>query len=161
MNPLDIVIIVALAIPTFTGLKLGLIKAVLSLAGVVIGVVVASNLYQPVARLLGFIPDENIANIVAFVVILLAVIIIATLLARLLKFLASVTMLGWVDHIGGAAFGFLLGTIFFSALLAASVKFFGDSLATESFLAGIMLDKFPLVLALLPSQFDAVRDFFR
>lgn len=161
MNPLDIVIIVALAIPTFTGLKLGLIKAVLSLAGVVIGVVVASNLYQPVARLLGFIPDENIANIVAFVVILLAVIIIATLLARLLKFLASVTMLGWVDHIGGAAFGFLLGTIFFSALLAASVKFFGDSLVTESFLAGIMLDKFPTVLALLPSQFDAVRDFFR
>ncbi len=160
MNPLDIVIIVALAIPTFTGLKLGLIKAVLSLAGVIIGVVVASNLYQPAARLLGFIPDENIANVIAFVVILLAVIIVATLAARLLKFLASVTMLGWVDHIGGAALGFLLGTILFSALLAASVKFFGDSLVTESFLAEIMLDKFPLVLALLPSQFDAVRDFF-
>jgi membrane protein required for colicin V production len=39
--------------------------------------------------------------------------------------------------------------------------FFGTDLVTESFLAGVLLDKFPLVLALLPSEFDTVRDFFQ
>ena len=92
--------------------------------------------------------------------ILVVVIVIATLLARMLKFIASVTMLGWVDHVGGAAFGFLVGAIFFSAMLAIWVKFFGTGLVTESFLADVLLDKFPLILALLPAEFNVIRDFF-
>ena len=160
MNWLDIVIIVALVVPAFVGLKLGIIKAVLSLVGLIIGVVLASNFYQPLARIMGFIPNENIANVVAFILILVVVIVIATLLARMLKFIASVTMLGWVDHVGGAAFGFLVGAIFFSAMLAIWVKFFGTGLVTESFLADVLLDKFPLILALLPAEFNVIRDFF-
>jgi len=161
MNWLDIVIIVALIIPAFIGLKQGIIKAALSLAGLIIGVVLASNLYQPLARVLGFIPNEDIANVVAFVLILVVVMVIATLLARLLKFIASVVMLGWVDHVGGAIFGFLIGAILCGALLAIWVKFLGTGLITESFLAGVLLDKFPLVLVLLPGEFDAIRDFFQ
>lgn len=161
MNWLDIVILVALVIPTFIGLKQGIIKAVLSLVGLIIGVVLASNFYQALAGIMGFIPNENIANIVAFVLILVVVIVIATILARMLKFIASVTMLGWVDHVGGAAFGFVMGTIFISAILASWVKFFGTGLATDSFIAGILLDKFPLILSLLPAEFNAIRDFFQ
>ena len=159
MNWLDIVIIVALVFPAFIGLKRGLIKSVLSLAGLIIGVVLASNFYDSLAKVLGFIPNENVANIVAFILILVVVMVIAALLARLLKFIASVTMLGWVDHVGGAIFGFLMGAILCGALLAIWVKFLGTGLITESFLAGVLLDKFPLVLALLPSEFDAIRDF--
>ena len=161
MNWLDIVIIVALVIPIFIGLKQGIIKAALSLAGLIIGIVLASNFYEPLSKVLGFIPNEAVANIVAFILILVVVMVIATLLARLLKFIASVTMLGWVDHVGGAIFGFLMGAILWSALLATWVKFFGTGLVTESFLARVLLDKFPLILALLPSEFDAIRDFFQ
>ncbi len=161
MNWLDIVLIVALVIPTVIGLKRGLIKAALSLAGLIIGVIVAGNLYQPLSRVLGFIPNEDVANITAFILILVVVMVIAMILARLLKFVASVVMLGWVDHIGGAVFGFLMGAILWSALLAIWVKFFGTELVTESFLAAVLLDKFPMILALLPSEFDAIHDFFR
>ena len=161
MNWLDIVIIVALLMPALTGLKQGIIKAALSLAGLIIGVVLASNLYQPLARVLGFIPNEDIANVVAFVLILVVVMVIATLVARLLKFIASVVMLGWVDHVGGAIFGFLMGAILCGALLAIWAKFLGTGLITESFLAGVLLDKFPLVLVLLPDEFNAIRDFFQ
>jgi len=161
MNWLDIVIIVALIIPAFIGLKQGIIKAALSLAGLIIGVVLASNFYEPLAKVLGFIPNADIANVVAFILILVVVMVIATLLARLLKFIASVVMLGWVDHVGGAIFGFFMGAILCSALLAIWVKFFGTGLITESFLAAVLLDKFPLVLVLLPSEFDAIRDFFQ
>ena len=161
MNGLDIVIIIALLIPIFIGLKLGIIMAALSLAGLIIGVVLASNFYDSVSKMLGFIPNEDVANIVAFILILVVVMVIVALLARLLKFVASVTMLGWVDHLGGAIFGFLMGAILWSALLATWVKFFGTGLVTESLLAGMLLDKFPLILALLPSEFNAIRDFFQ
>ncbi len=161
MHWLDIVLIIALIIPIFTGLKQGLIKAALSLAGLIVGVVLASNFYEPLSKMLGFIPQEAVANIVAFILILAAVMIIASVLAALLKFTARAVMLGWVDHLGGAIFGFLLGAILWSALLAIWVKFFGTGLVTESVLAGVLLDKFPLILALLPSEFDVVRDFFR
>ncbi len=161
MNPLDIVIIVALIIPVFTGLKQGLIKAALSLAGLIVGVILASNFYQQLGGIMGFISNEDIANVTAFIIILVVVMIIANVAVILLKFTAKVAMLGWVDRLGGAIFGFLMGAIFMGALLATFVKFFGSELVTESFLAAILLDKLPLVLGLLPSEFDTIRDFFQ
>ena len=161
MNWLDIVIIVSVIIPILLGLKVGIIKMVISFAGLIIGVVLASNYYGAVAGVLGFISNESIANIVGFAIILVVVIVIAALIARFLKFIASLTMLSWVDHLGGAVAGFLMGVIFWGALLATWVKFFGTDLVIESFLAGVLLDKFPIILGLLPSEFDVIRDFFK
>ena len=161
MNGIDIIILVGLVVPAFMGLKRGLIKSALSLAGLIIGVVLAGRLYEPLAKILTFISNEDIAHIVAFILILVVVMAIATVLARLLKFAATIVMLGWIDHIGGVVFGFLMGAILWGALLATWVKFFGSGLVTESLLASVLLDKFPLVLGLLPSEFDAIRDFFQ
>ena len=148
-------------VPAFVGLKRGLIKSVLSLAGIIIGVALAGNFYQPLSGLLTFIPNEDAYSIVAFILILVVVMIIAAVLARLLKFATRTVMLGWVDHVGGAAFGFLIGAILWGALLATWVKFFGSELVTESLLSSVLLDKFPLVSGLLPSEFDAIRSFFQ
>tara|TARA_B100000315_G_scaffold218491_1_gene219842 strand:- start:539 stop:988 length:450 start_codon:yes stop_codon:yes gene_type:complete len=148
-------------VPAFVGLKRGLIKSVLSLAGIIIGVALAGNFYQPLSGLLTFIPNEDASSIVAFILILVVVMIIAAVLARLLKFATRTVMLGWVDHVGGAAFGFLIGAILWGALLATWVKFFGSELVTESLLSSVLLDKFPLVSGLLPSEFDAIRSFFQ
>jgi len=161
MNWLDIIIAVVLILPIFIGLKQGLIKAALSLAGLIVGVVLAGNFYRQLGGVMDFIPDENIANIVAFVLILVVVMVIANVLAALLKYTAKAVLLGWVDHLGGAIFGLLMGAVFMGALLATLVKFFGTGLVTESLLAGILLDKFPLILVLLPSEFDVIRDFFQ
>jgi len=161
MNWLDIVLLVALAIPTFIGLKQGLIKSVLSLIGLIIGVILASNFYEALGSRLGFIPNPDIANITAFILILVGVLVIATILARLLKFIVSIVMLGWVNYLGGAVFGLLLGAILWGAILAIWVKFLGTELITESLVASVLLDKFPLVLALLPGEFDAIRSFFQ
>jgi len=161
MNWLDIVIIISVIVPILLGLKIGIIKMVISFAGLIIGVVLASNYYGALANVLGFISNENIANIVAFAIILVVVIVIAALIARFLKLIASLTLLSWVDHLGGAVCGFLMAIIFWSAVLATLVKFFGTDLVIESFLAGVLLDKFPLILGLLPKEFDVIRDFFK
>ena len=162
MNWLDIVILVAIAIAIFLGLRIGIIKAALSLAGLIIGVILAGRCYIPFSQQLTFIPQDSVAKIVAFAIILIGVMIIAAVLAWLLKWAASVMMLGWINRLGGAVFGLVLGAIFCSALLAMWVKFVGiDGAIAQSTVAPILLDRFPMVLALLPGEFDAVRPFFQ
>ncbi len=161
MNWLDIVILVTIAIFTFLGFRIGIIKAFLSLAGLIVGVILAGRFYVPLSEQLSFIPQATAAKIVAFAIILIGVMLIAGVLALLLKWAASVMMLGWVNRVGGAVFGLLLGAIFCSAFLAIWVRYFGiDGAVAESSLATILLDRFPVILALLPGEFDAVRSFF-
>ena len=162
MNWLDIVIIAVLIISTIVGLRTGIIKAVLSLAGLIIGVILAGRYYVPFSEQLAFIPQANVAKIVAFVIILIGVMVIAGVLASLLKWTVSVVMLGWVNRLGGALFGLVLGAILFSALLATWIKFLGIAGAiVESTLARVLLGNFPAVLALLPGEFDVIRSFFQ
>ncbi len=159
---LDIAIIVLIIIPTIIGMRIGIIKAVLSLAGVIIGVILAGRYHTALADQLTFISQANLANIVAFAIILIGAMLIAAVLASLLKWITSMVMLGWVNRLGGAAFGFVLGAVFCSALLAIWAKFLGvDGPIAESSLAALLLDRFPIILALLPSEFDAVRSFFQ
>jgi membrane protein required for colicin V production len=160
MHWLDIILLVALVIPTFIGLKQGLIKAVLSLVGLIIGVVLAGNFYKQVANVLGFIDNPDVANIIAYVIILGVVLVIAAVAAKLLKTFIKAVMLGWVNNTGGAIFGFIIGMIFLGAIIATWEKFFGPDMLAKSFIAEFLLDKFPLVLGLLPEEFDVVRDFF-
>jgi membrane protein required for colicin V production len=124
-------------------------------------VVLASNFYKQLGGVMGFITNENIANIVAFIIILVVVMVIANVAAALIKYTAKAVLLGWVDRLGGAILGLFLGGIFMGAILATLVKFFGTGLVIDSTLAAILLDKFPIVLGLLPSEFNAVRDFFK
>ena len=162
MNWLDIVILVILVSATFTGLKTGIIKAVLSLAGLIIGVILAGRYYAPLAEQLTFIPQENVAKIAAFALILVGVMVIAGVLANFLKWAVSMVMLGWVNRLGGAAFGLLMGATFCGALLAIWGKFLGfaDTIINSA-LARVLLDYFPIILALLPEEFGAVRSFFQ
>ena len=161
MHWLDIVILVAVAIATFIGLRIGIIKAALSLAGIIVGVVLAGRFYTSLAERLTFIPQENIAQAAAFAIILIGVMIIAAIIAFLLKWAASVVMLGWVNHLGGAVFGLVLGAILCGALLTIWVNFLGmPEIIKESNLAVILHDRFPAVLALLPDEFEAIRSFF-
>ena len=159
---LDIIIIVVLIISTILGLRTGIIKAALSLAGLIIGVILAGHYYTPLSEQLTFIPQAGVAKIVAFAIILIGVMIIAGVLTKLLKWATSLVMLGWVNQLSGAVFGLVLGAIFCGALLAIWVKFLGiESTITQSVIATVLLDRFPVVLALLPDEFDAIRSFFQ
>ncbi len=161
MSWLDVIIVIVIAVFAFLGLRMGIIKAVLSLAGLIVGVVLAGRYYAPFSEQLTFSSSANIAKIVAFAVILIGVMVIARVVAGLLKRVVSVLMLGWVDRVGGAIFGLVLGATLCGALLAIWIKYLGmaDTIA-ESALAFLLLDRLPMVLALLPDEFDRVRSFF-
>jgi len=162
MNWLDIVIIIIVIASLVGGVKNGLIKSILSLVGVIVGVVLAGNYYLLLAEMLSFIPHEGAAKIAAFAIILVLVMVVFGIIAQLLTKLVSALLLGWVNRLGGAIAGVLLGALFCGAFLAIWAKFMGMSGAiADSEIAPILLNYFPIVLSLLPSEFDPVRSFFR
>jgi membrane protein required for colicin V production len=162
MNWLDIVILIVIAAATFGGLFIGLIASALSLVGIIVGVIVAGRYYLPFSQQLGFIPEEKVAQIVAFAIILVGVMLVALALALVLRWALSLVKLGWIDRLGGAVFGLATGTLLCGAVLAVWVKFVGAGTSVSgSALASLLLEHFPVVLGLLPAEFDAVRSFFQ
>lgn len=162
MNWIDIIILLVIAAAIFLGLRIGLIRAALSLAGLVVGVVLAGHYYIPLSKQLPFVPQAKVAEIIAFAVIVIGVMIMAGVLAKFLGWATSALMLGWVNHLGGAVLSLVLGAILCGALLAMWVKVFGaTAVISKSSLAAVLLDRFPAVLALLPDEFKVIRSFFR
>lgn len=162
MNWLDVIIIILLVIAAVSGLKTGLIKSVFSLIGLIVGVVLAGRFYTALAGNLTFISDENIARIAAFIIIFLVVMIIATILGIVVTRLVSAILLGWLNRLLGAVFSLILGAIFIAAILAVWVKFAGPGgPIVDSVMAPFLLDKFPVILALLPSEFGTIKQFFQ
>ncbi|AII57447.1 colicin V production CvpA [Dehalococcoides mccartyi] len=161
MNWLDIVLLIALGAQTVSGFFTGLILNFLHLVGLIIGIILAGRFYPTVAEWLSFISSPEWANIIAFLLVLMAIWVTTTIIAKLLDTIIKPTFLNWVNRLGGAIFGLLVSSIFTAALLAIWVKFFGSaSVITDSAVAQILLDKFPLILSLLPDEFGVIRDFF-
>jgi membrane protein required for colicin V production len=162
MNWLDIVILIVLAVFFFGGLKNGIIKTLVSLAGLVAGTALAGQYYPILTPYLTFIPEITIANIVAFIIILMAVLVFAAVVAVILTHFAKAILLGWLNGLLGGVFGILMGVITVSVLLAVWVKFRGPSdVIEESRLAVTLLNYFPFILDLLPDDFGSIREFFR
>jgi membrane protein required for colicin V production len=162
MNWLDIVIIAGVVWFAFTGLTAGLIREIAAIGGLILGVLVAGRYYSALGEKLVFISDGDVAKIVAFLVIFFAIALAAHLLARLLRGLASLLLLGWADRVGGALFGFGKGFILVEVALIAFAKFpfwgMGEAI-DQSRLAPVFLRYLPFLLGLLPSEFDVVREF--
>lgn len=162
MNWLDIVIIIGLVISLVSGIQQGLISILFSLVGGIVGVILAGNYSDALAEKLSFISDYNIAGIVAFVIIVVATLIVASILGLIVKKIVHAVLLGWVDKLGGAVLGLLVGAIFIGAILAMWLKYSDTSVdpIAGSALARFLLDKFGIVLGLLPSEYDVIHQFF-
>jgi membrane protein required for colicin V production len=122
MNPLDWVIALTLVVSTVTAFMSGLVRSLFSLAGLLLGVLIAAW-YSPRAAeyIRGDINPFALARAVSFVVILVLVWVAAALLGRLLRGAFKAVGLGFLDRLGGAAFGFVRGAF----LLAATLLPFG------------------------------------
>ncbi len=164
MNWLDIVIVFVIAFFASTAFRAGLIREVVTLASVVVGVVIAGIFYDDLARdVLTFIDDRKTALVVGFIVLLGAVYLAGQLVAVMLKQAAALLFLGWADHAGGALFGLIKGLIVVEVLLILLVTFPRLGLKGDidgSALASVFLDAAPLLLLVLPNEFERAVDAF-
>jgi len=164
MNWLDLVIVLVIAWLTYSAFGAGLIREIVGLIAAVLAVVVAGVYYDALARdVLTFIEDDTTALVVAFLMLLGSVYFLGQLLAYILKQTVSLLMLGWADHLAGAAFGFLKGFVLVEILLILFVTYpelgLDDVIAGSAF-AQVFLEGLPVLLALLPDEFEAAVDSF-
>ena len=162
MNWLDVILLVLLTLSVLGGWKSGLVRSVFGWVALIVGIVLASHFYHPLSEsVFGRLFQPGVASVLSFIVIFAVVVVIVGILATWLDKLVTASILNWINKLGGAVFGLLTGCIFLGALLAIALGFFGtQTFITESAIASLLVDKFPAVLALLPSEFDAVRSFF-
>lgn len=161
MNWLDIVIVAIAALFGMLGLWKGAIKAVFGIAGLVGGIALAGHYYKPLASILS--PSGAIwSGIAAYVIILVATLIIASIVGWFVARLVHIVMLGWVDRLIGFILGAGIGGMLCAAVLAIVGKYLPstEEAISHSAIAKLLIEQFPLLLALLPEEFDFIRDFF-
>ena len=161
MNWLDIVIIVVAVLSGIWGLRQGLIKTAFGIAGLIGGIVLAGRYYGGLAALLS--PSgATWANIAAYVIILLATLVVASVIGWFVAKLVHIIMLGSLDKLGGFVLGVVMGGLLCAAVLAIVGKYYAgtEAVISQSLLAKFLMGGFPLLLALLPEEFDFIRDFF-
>ncbi len=124
MNPLDWLLAALLAYSVLRAVLRGLVREAFALAGLITGFLLACWNYHSVAlRLHGIVSEQPIADLLAFVLILVATIILAALVGKLLSRTASAVGLGFFDRLGGAIFGLIRGMLLGLALLLAITAF--------------------------------------
>jgi membrane protein required for colicin V production len=101
----------------------GFFLEVFSLAGVVIGFLLAAWEYTTVAGWMTFINPPWAANIVAFFVVFVAVTILAGAIGRIASWGMKQAGLRWVDRVLGAAFGIVRGLLVVTVGVMATAAF--------------------------------------
>jgi len=76
--------------------------------------------------------------------------------------LVHLAMLGWLDRLVGFVLGVFIGGLLCAAVLAIVGKYStgAEAVISQSVIAKFLMEGFPLLLALLPDEFDSIRDFF-
>lgn len=107
---LDWLFVALLTVTALSGLMRGMIREVLGLAAWLVAIVAARLLAPDVAgRLTGLVDSPDGRLVIAFVLVIAAVIIIFMLITRMLQAVLGWAGLGIIDRLGGAAFGLLKG----------------------------------------------------
>jgi len=161
MNWLDIVIIVVVVGLGVAGLRQGMIRTVFGIAGLIGGIFLAGRYYDELAALL-FPSSATWANIAAYAIIAIATLVVAGVIGWLIAKLVNFAALGWLDRLVGFIFGIVIGGLLCAAVLAILLKYYPGTAAiiSQSVIAQFLVEEFPLLLALLPKEFDPIRDFF-
>jgi membrane protein required for colicin V production len=124
MNVADLLIVAVLVTSVVSAFVKGFFLEVFSLAGVVIGLFFAGANYSGFAPLVMLlVPNREAANLIAFLVIAMLVMLLAGLLGRVLRGLIRQVGLGIVDRIFGAVFGLVKGCIVVTLVLMGIVAF--------------------------------------
>ena len=138
MNAADYVIIAVVAISTLLSIKRGFTIEAISLAAWVAAFVIGRLFSSPLAYLLtDYLDPPSARQPVAFIALVIATLIVAALIKRLLKELVSASGLTTMDRVLGMAFGAIRGTLMIVVALGVLSRLFNfnnDSWWQESLL---------------------------
>ena len=125
LTPVDWVVIAILIVSFVSGLAQGFFRSICGLGGLILGLAVAAWNYHPLAVSLSrFLRIEAVANVIAFLLIFILVVAIASLIGHALAKAFKLIGLGWLDSLAGGAFGLIQGAFIITILILVAVAFF-------------------------------------
>jgi membrane protein required for colicin V production len=164
MNLFDWFLIAILAYSTIMAFIRGIILELFSIGGLIAGILIASWNYNHVAEFLErLITTPATAQIVAFFLIVIGVMVLSTLLGKALNRTAHAIGLGFFDRLLGAVFGLARGCLFGVAILMAVAAFRPHSTWVENsrlspyFLAGVHAVSFVVPYGLQQQIMDGAK----
>jgi membrane protein required for colicin V production len=124
MNLFDWFLVAVLGYSTILAFVRGLLLELFSLGGLIAGILLASWNYHSVAPLLGrLITTPATANILAFLLIAIGVMVLCAIVGKLLHHTADAIGLGFFNRLLGAVFGFARGCLIGVAIMMAAAAF--------------------------------------
>jgi membrane protein required for colicin V production len=158
MSTLDTLLIVVILLCGILGIYWGFIRQVLSVAGLIAGLVLASRYGERVSDWLSsFISNNTVVQALGFLLVLIAVSATVSLLATLLRRFVGLLFLGWLDHLIGGVLGIVQGMLICTViLLVAAVipsEVFANALADSRVAPQLLRVIGSVVLMFLPAPF--------
>ncbi len=123
-NTFDWLLLAIMACSTVLAFLRGILRVLFSFAGLVLGIALASWYYATLARSLDrWITGRAAADIAAFLLIAIAVMIVVSLIGRMVGRTARAIGLGLPDRLLGGLFGFARGCLLGVAVMMAVAAF--------------------------------------
>ena len=155
----------------FQGFQRGLIVALFSILGLIVGLAAALKLSAVVAGWLAQSTNIHIKwlPVAAFIIIFFLVVLVVRWLAKLIEKAVEFAFLGWINKAAGILLYILLYTLIFSVLLffAAQLKLFTPQTIEESRTyvhiqpwGPKVLDAIGTVIPIFSNVFDELQKFF-
>jgi membrane protein required for colicin V production len=124
MNLADLLIVIVLVVSVISAFVKGFFVEVFSLAGIILGLFIAAANYGGFALwVLRVVHNREAANLIAFLLIALLVMVLASIAGRLLRGLFRSVGLGIVDRLLGAVVGLVEGCVVVTLVLMGIVAF--------------------------------------
>jgi membrane protein required for colicin V production len=162
LNNLDIIITLIIALPAFFGFRKGFLKSIFSLAGFIVGLILATKYSTELSIYLNFLKiDERILTIASFIMIMVSVYWILSYIAGKISGINTVTKT--FDRIAGMIFGAFKGVIIASLLLIVSTKTFsvvGSESVKASRLHPLLIDAAPNIYNFFQMAFPGAKSFY-
>jgi membrane protein required for colicin V production len=154
MSWADIAMVAVVLLSVLLAAAQGFFFEMFSLAGVVLGYLLAAWEYTRVAPLIEpYVKTPWVANLVAFLVIFLAVALLASAIGRLVRATVKEVGLRWFDRLLGAVFGLARGLLVVMVIALALASFTPESaVLSNSRLAPYLLVAARAAVWLAPTQ---------
>jgi membrane protein required for colicin V production len=122
---IDLIFLAMMAIAVFKGIKNGLIVAIFSIVGWILGIYAAFRFADVAAGYLKGTLDMSPKTlyILSFIIVFLIVMLLVHLGAKLVEKTVELAFMGWLNRIGGIFFYVLLYTLIFSVMIFFADKF--------------------------------------
>jgi len=127
MNWLDIALIIILVLGLLWGMKTGLIGAIFTAVGILVGWVLAGQVADDIGGLFeSSLNSDTLVTVVSYAIIIIASVVIIGFIGKIAKPIlttATLGMSGMVDKLGGLALGLVIGLAIAGVCITGIARF--------------------------------------